>query len=262
MHLSGKDPAHRTKRRLRAGEPVDRDQWPVWASRRQDRADDSHLSRGARSVGDDRERRRADIAKPIGPRNSARRPPQRLYGIALSGVATPLVVEPQRDLAVAEQVRNGPVRHAGVEHGRRDVVAQVLERHVRVAARLGKPIAQRVRSDRRGPLGLPAKMYSPGRGSRPVCRRDARRVAIADGGPGVGLVRKPTKESDWRDVPLIDSARAAFERQLARRREHSRRRPRRKERTALVCELPSPLCGYILPKFPPDRGISHPHEPL
>jgi hypothetical protein len=75
-------------------------------------------------------------------------------------------------------------------------------------------------------------------------------------------VHKPTKESDWRDVPLIDSARAAFERQLARRREHSRRRPRRKERTALVCELPSPLCGYILPKFPPDRGISHPHEPL
>ena len=40
--------------------------------------------------------------------------------------------------------------------------------------------------------------------------------AIADGGPGVGLVRKPTKESDWRDVPLIDSVREAFERQLAR----------------------------------------------
>ena len=29
--------------------------------------------------------------------------------------------------------------------------------------------------------------------------------AIADGGLGVGLVRKPTNESDWRDVPLIDS---------------------------------------------------------
>jgi hypothetical protein len=43
---------------------------------------------------------------------------------------------------------------------------------------------------------------------------------------------------------------------------HSRRRPRRKERTALVCELPFPLCGYILPLFPPDRGISHPHKPL
>jgi hypothetical protein len=41
--------------------------------------------------------------------------------------------------------------------------------------------------------------------------------AIADGGPGVGLVRKPTKESDWRDDLLIDSVREAFERQLARR---------------------------------------------
>ena len=36
--------------------------------------------------------------------------------------------------------------------------------------------------------------------------------AIADGGPGVGLVRKPTKESDWRGVPLIDSMRQSFER--------------------------------------------------
>ena len=61
-----------------------------------------------------RERRQADIANPIGPRNSARRPTQRLHGIALSSVATPYVVEPQRDLAVAEQVRNGPVRHACV----------------------------------------------------------------------------------------------------------------------------------------------------
>jgi len=34
--------------------------------------------------------------------------------------------------------------------------------------------------------------------------------AIADGAPGVGLVRKPTKESDWRGVPLIDSVRQSF----------------------------------------------------
>ena len=53
--------------------------------------------------------------------------------------------------------------------------------------------------------------------------------AIADGGPGVGLVRKPTKESDWRDVPLIDSVREAFERQLARRREQTGREPRPNE---------------------------------
>ena len=39
--------------------------------------------------------------------------------------------------------------------------------------------------------------------------------AIADGAPGVGFVRKPTKESDWRGVPLIDSMRQSFERSLA-----------------------------------------------
>jgi integrase len=50
--------------------------------------------------------------------------------------------------------------------------------------------------------------------------------AIADGDPGVGLVRKPTKESDWRDVPLIDSVREAFERRLARRREQTGQEPR------------------------------------
>ena len=54
-------------------------------------------------------------------------------------------------------------------------------------------------------------------------------LAIADGGPGVGLVRKPTKESDWRDVPLIDSVREAFERQLARRHELTGREPRPNE---------------------------------
>ena len=39
--------------------------------------------------------------------------------------------------------------------------------------------------------------------------------AIADGAPGVGLVRKPTKKSDWRGVPLVDSVRQSFERSLA-----------------------------------------------
>ena len=39
--------------------------------------------------------------------------------------------------------------------------------------------------------------------------------AIADGAPCVGLVRKPTKESDWCGLPLIDSVRHSFERYLA-----------------------------------------------
>ncbi len=38
---------------------------------------------------------------------------------------------------------------------------------------------------------------------------------------GVGLVRKPTQESDWSDVPLIDSVREAFKRQFARGREQT-----------------------------------------
>jgi integrase len=40
--------------------------------------------------------------------------------------------------------------------------------------------------------------------------------AIADGGRGIGLVRKTTKRSDWRDVPLTDAALAAMQRQLDR----------------------------------------------
>jgi hypothetical protein len=51
--------------------------------------------------------------------------------------------------------------------------------------------------------------------------------AIGDGGPRyVGLVRKSTKESDWRDVLLIDSVRKTFERQLARRRDQTGQEPR------------------------------------
>jgi integrase len=43
-------------------------------------------------------------------------------------------------------------------------------------------------------------------------------ASISDGGPGVGLVRKPTKRSDWRDVPLTNAAAAALARQSDRRR--------------------------------------------
>jgi integrase len=43
--------------------------------------------------------------------------------------------------------------------------------------------------------------------------------AITDGGPGVRIVRKPTKRADWRDVPLTDGGAAAFRAQWGRRRE-------------------------------------------
>jgi integrase len=43
-------------------------------------------------------------------------------------------------------------------------------------------------------------------------------AAISDGGRGVGVVRKPTKRSDWRDVPLTSAAVDALRRQAARRR--------------------------------------------
>lgn len=42
-------------------------------------------------------------------------------------------------------------------------------------------------------------------------------AALTDGGRGVGLVRKATKRSEWRDVPLTPGAVAAIERQAARR---------------------------------------------
>ena len=40
--------------------------------------------------------------------------------------------------------------------------------------------------------------------------------AVSDGGRGVGIRRKPTKRSDWRDVPLTPGAVGAFERQRQR----------------------------------------------
>jgi integrase len=43
--------------------------------------------------------------------------------------------------------------------------------------------------------------------------------SVTDGGTGVGIVRKPTKRSDWRDVPLTDAAIAAFQRQTQRTRD-------------------------------------------
>jgi len=41
-------------------------------------------------------------------------------------------------------------------------------------------------------------------------------AAISDGGPGVGVVRKSTKRSDWRDIPLTAAASAALHRQVDR----------------------------------------------
>jgi integrase len=40
--------------------------------------------------------------------------------------------------------------------------------------------------------------------------------AVTDGGPGVGDIRKPTKRSDWRDVPLTATVQCALERQRSR----------------------------------------------
>jgi integrase len=51
-------------------------------------------------------------------------------------------------------------------------------------------------------------------------------AAITDGGPGVGIVRKSTKRSDWRDVPLTLAARAALKRQSDRFQRANGRSPR------------------------------------
>lgn len=44
-------------------------------------------------------------------------------------------------------------------------------------------------------------------------------AALVDGGPGIGIVRKATKTSDWRDVPLTTAALAALQRQRHRTEE-------------------------------------------
>lgn len=58
-------------------------------------------------------------------------------------------------------------------------------------------------------------------------------AAISDGGPGIGLVYKTTKRSDWRDVPLTAGAVEAFKRQAERR-------------TALLGREPKPI-EYVFP---------------
>ena len=52
-------------------------------------------------------------------------------------------------------------------------------------------------------------------------------AAITDGGPGVGIVRKSTKRSDWRDVPLTAAAQTALQRQADRFQDLNGRNPAR-----------------------------------
>lgn len=68
--------------------------------------------------------------------------------------------------------------------------------------------------------------------------------SITDGGRGVGVVRKPTKRSDWRDVPLTDAAIAAFRRQGKRCRDRF--------------EIEPAPAHYV---FPGQRGSDSPHRP-
>lgn len=68
--------------------------------------------------------------------------------------------------------------------------------------------------------------------------------AVTDGGPGVGVLRKPTKRSDWRDVPLAAAAVASFDRQRRRCAE-------------LFREPPTPGC-YV---FPSRSGLDLPCRP-
>jgi hypothetical protein len=42
--------------------------------------------------------------------------------------------------------------------------------------------------------------------------------ALADGGPGVGVYVKPTKRSDWRDVPITEQIAEALEQLIDQRR--------------------------------------------
>jgi integrase len=69
-------------------------------------------------------------------------------------------------------------------------------------------------------------------------------AAITDGGPGVGIVRKSTKRSDWRDVPLTAAAQTALQRQADRFQDLNGRNP---ARTLFVFGAAP---GYVLPLRP------------
>jgi integrase len=71
-------------------------------------------------------------------------------------------------------------------------------------------------------------------------------AAITDGGPGVGVIRKPTKRSDWRDVPLTAAACQAFKRQAERR-------------AALIGSAPEPD-EYVFPRGIDGRRPMRPDE--
>jgi integrase len=64
-------------------------------------------------------------------------------------------------------------------------------------------------------------------------------AAVTDGGPGVGLVRKPTKRSDWRDVPLIEGAVSALRGQAERQQE--------------LLGTPAPATRYVFGALPDPR---------
>ncbi len=69
-------------------------------------------------------------------------------------------------------------------------------------------------------------------------------AALVDGGTGVGIVRKATKTSDWRDVPLTGTARAALEHQRQRQAANGG-----SGRTGYVCwpeqTLDSRICCWV-----------------
>jgi integrase len=71
-------------------------------------------------------------------------------------------------------------------------------------------------------------------------------AAITDGGPGVGVIRKPTKRSDWRDVPLTGAACQALKRQAERR-------------AALIGSAPDPD-EYVFPRGIDGRRPMRPDE--
>lgn len=67
--------------------------------------------------------------------------------------------------------------------------------------------------------------------------------SVSDGGPGVGVFRKETKQSDWRDVPLTQAVLGALRRQRARLRDTYGIEPGEGH--------------YVFP----GRGIDTPHRP-
>jgi len=96
---------------------------------------------------------------------------QRCNSLSLSDIGAAVVVEPEGGLAVAQDVGHRAVGLAGVEHGRRRKMAQMLQREFGCSPSCRPTITQGVGSIGIDPSQPEGKTYSEPAGPTPVVSR-------------------------------------------------------------------------------------------